>query len=270
MNIHAESNTHRSAVRTLGVATLVAVTALATGCESSRIVTHADVVSDYESGQYQQAYDDALTLAARTKGQDQARAHYLAGLSAYQLRRDWTAIGALNKVKSNHEHAIAGPANATIGLSYARLGRHDRAIAAYQSAVGRLHGNEQAQAYYHMAVSEQKLGRWSPARSHLAIAAGKATDPGLRDAARAALETVGYTLQFGAYGKRANADERAKSVYQQASKAGVGPPRIVTSTAPNGSTLYLVQAGRFGTFDTALAARRRLGRTDVLITSLEK
>lgn len=260
---------HTHAARILTVAALALAAALATGCDSSRIVTHGDVVRDYESGEYKRAYDDAVALSARTTGQDQARAHYLAGLSAYQLRHDWTAINHLGKVKANPDHAIAGPANATIGLAYARLGRHDRAINAYQAAVTKLYGDSQAQAYYHMAVSEQKLGRWAQARSHLSVASAKATDPGLRDAARDALETVGFTLQFGAYGKQANANERAKAIYQQAAKAGVGAPRIVTSRTETGTTLYLVQAGRFGTFESALAARRRLGRTDVLITSLE-
>ena len=177
--------TRSTVTRPLAVLALALIAAGSTGCETSPIVTHADVVRSYESAQYQQAYDGATRLTSTTNGQDEVEAEYLAGLSAYQLGRDWTAIGHLNKVKSNANTSISGPANATIGLAYARLSRHDRAVAAYQTAVTKLTGNEQAQAYYHMAVSEQKLGRWSTARAHLAIAASRATDPGLQQAARA-------------------------------------------------------------------------------------
>jgi tetratricopeptide (TPR) repeat protein len=188
-------------------------------------------------------------------------------MSAYRLKKEDEALKHLGKLVDHRDDAIAGPAGATVGLIFAKRGNHDRALAYYTDAVKRLKGNDQAQAYYHMAITEQKLGRWPQAKPHLMLAASNATDPALKAAADHRLQTAGFTLQFGAFSLQRSAEERAREVGALVRKANLGDPRVVTLD-DRGRKLFHVQAGRFGTYDAALNAKKRLSRPDVSVEKL--
>lgn len=260
---HTARRLHTAAV----FASLIAA-AFAGGCASGQSTpTMVEVVKDYREGRYSEAYEQAVQLTGPGNDRISSEASYMAGMSAYRLGKEDEALRHLGKLTDHQDDALAGPAGATVGLIMAKRGQHDRALHYYTLAVPRLKGTDQAQAYYHMAVTEQKLGRWAQARPHLILAATNTTDPELRAAAEHRMKTAGFTLQFGAYTLQRNAEQRAREASRLTERAGLGAARIVTSEAA-GRKLYHVQAGQFGTHESALAAMRKLNRTDVSVEQL--
>ena len=253
--------------RSTTLAALLAVAALLTGCGNPPSNSLGQTITDYRAGRYAQSYEQAAKLAGGPSRRTADEAAYMAGMSAYRLKRDDDALKHLVKLTDHRDDAIAGPAGATVGLIFAKRGQHDRALSYYSKAIRRLSGNDQAQAYYHMAITEQKLGRFAQARPHLILAAANATDPDLRAAAEHRIQTAGFTLQFGAYSLQRNADQRIREVGAVVRQAGLGDPRVVALESA-GRKLYHVQAGRFGTYDAALSAKQRLNRPDVSVEKL--
>lgn len=254
---------------------LVAATMIVAGCDTTPKTSGAsagavgssggDAMAAYQSHQYQRAYTLASTQATRTSGVQRDQANFIAGMSAYQLGRENPTVTHLSPLASSANTHIAGPANATLGLVYARRAQYDRAINYFRTAVRKLHGEDLAQAYYHLGSTEQKLGRWASARSHMSLAISNSNDSTFRRAVRERMNADAFTLQFGAYSTQSNAAARARALSSELRRAGLATPSIVTVTA-NGKTLYLVQSGEYGSYDAALSARRRLSRTDVIIT----
>lgn len=228
-----------------------------------------DGLADYQAGRYQAAYEKAWARAAQTRGVERERAHYVAGMSAYQLDREDDAITHLGRLTRSREQAIAGRANATLGLIYARRGRHDLASGYYQRAVKDLRGEDLAQAHYHLGLSEQKLGRRPSAQTHFSLAISRSNNEEFKQVVRDRLESSGFTLQLGAFSSRENAERQARSMRPTAEEAEAGIPRVVPSTTESGERLFLVQVGRFGRYETALEARERLDLDLVTIVPID-
>ena len=195
----------------------------------------------------------------------------IAGMEAHSSGRTAQAISLLAPLATHANPQIAGRASGTLGLIYLQRGDHQRAISYLRPAAEKLDDPAaQAHAYFHLGQAHQKLGRWSEARTWLSLAVSKAQDEGLRDAAKRLLASTGYTLQLGAYSTKANADTQAVQMRAAAERAGAGAPRVVPSRGDNGQTLYLVQAGRFSTFDSAMAARQKMGRSDAIVVAMSE
>ena len=253
--------------RSILVTALLVSAAALCGCGTSPNATLQQTIVDYRAGRYAQAYQQAAKLASGPSRRSADEAAYMAGMSAYRLGRDDEALKHLVRLADHRDDAIAGPAGATVGLIFAKRGNHERALAYYSRAVKRLKGNDQAQAYYHMAITEQKLGRFAQARPRLILAAANATDSDLRAAAEHRMQTAGFTLQFGAYSLQRNADERVREIGALARQANLSDPQVVALES-GGRKLYHVQAGRFGSYEAALAAKQRLNRPDVSVERL--
>lgn len=238
------------------------------GCETTEEGAEAESLSLYNAGQYQQARNAAEREVRRSRGVQRDQARFVLGMSAYRLGRGSEAIEHLRQAAESGDRTISGRAHATLGLIYAGRSEHHRAIRHLEQATRKLDGDDEARAYYHLALSEQKLGRWASARTHLSLAVSSTSDPSLRRAARQQQDATGYTLQLGAFSEKSNADEHALQMRSRTS--GIGSPRVIPSTTSSGDRLYLVQVGRFSTFASAAQARRRLGRTDVMITPLSE
>lgn len=189
------------------------------------------------------------------------------GLNAYRAGNEAQAMTILSPLTSSSDGDVAGPSNAVLGLIYAKRAQHDRAIGYFQSAVTKLHGEDLAQAYYHLGMTEQKLGRWGSARSHLSLAISTSRDGRFRESVRQAMGTTAFTLQFGAYSSQGNAEQRARDVRTALAALRIEPQVITTNI--NGRVLYVVQAGEFGSYASALEARTKLGRKDVVVTQAD-
>lgn len=192
------------------------------------------------------------------------------GMEAHRKGRTADALAALGPLADHRNPQIAGRASGTLGLIYLQRGDFQRAITHLRPAAEKLDGDDAAQAYLHLGQAHQKLGRWAEARTWLSLAVSKAQDAGLREAAKRLLASTGYTLQLGAYSTKANADTQAVKMRSAADRAGVGTPRVVPSRGDSGQTLYLVQVGRFSTFDSAMSARGKLGRNDAIVVVMSE
>jgi tetratricopeptide (TPR) repeat protein len=252
---------------------MMAAAMIVAGCETTPKTSGSaagpaaagDAMTAYQARQYDRAYTLASAQAGRTSGAARDQANFISGMSAYQLGREAPTLSHLGPLTSHRDAKIAGPANATLGLINVRRAQYDRAIGYFQSAIKKLHGEDLAQAYFHLGSTEQKLGRWAAARSHMSLAISNSKDATFREAVRQRMNAEAFTLQFGAYSTQANAADRARALSSELRSAGLSAP-VIVSTSAKGRTLYLVQSGEYGSYDAALSARRRLSRTDVIIT----
>jgi len=210
----------------------------------------------------------ASGATSRSMSADEQR--LAAGMAAYEAGRTNEAISHLAPLASHRDARIAGRASATLGLIYLARGEHPRAISHLRPAAEKLSGDDAAQAYFHLGQAHQKLGRWAEARTWLSLTVSKASDDGLREAAKRLLASTGYTLQLGAYSTKANAEKQAVEMKAVADRASLGSPRVVPSRNPEGGTLFLVQVGRFSTFDSAMQARQKLGRNDAIVVAMSE
>lgn len=257
---------HTPSHRTLLTAAALILATQLLGCQSTpKTQSGSDAMSYYRMGNYQQAYKTAVAQAGSTHGSTADQAHFIAGMSAYKLGNESEAINHLTLATNSHDDALSGPANATLGLVFANRREYPSAIMHFQRAVRQLHGQDRANAYFQLGSAEQKLGRWASARTDMSMAISNSSDADFRKAVSQRMDAHAYTLQFGAFSRKPNAADKARQVASQTQAAGLGNPIIVSAEA-GGNTLFLVQAGSYSTYDEALAARRRIPRTDVIVT----
>ncbi|MBI1373416.1 MAG: hypothetical protein GC159_11860 [Phycisphaera sp.] len=253
----------------LAAVALLALAAALPGCAPPQSKSLDEALVEYDNHQYNTALVKAKTAMRNTSGADEDRARFVAGMSAYRLDKTAEALSLLNPLKFNGNDEIGGPTNATLGLIYKERGENILAESCLLRATTKLNGNDAAQAHYHLASVYQKLGRWEDAQKHLQLCTTMATSPSLRLAAQQQLDSSGFTLQLGAYSNETNANDRARDLREKCERLGIGTPRVMPSKAPNGATLYLVQVGKYVSFNIAMTARTRLGDKDVAVTTIK-
>lgn len=249
----------------LGVATLV-LTGAMTGCESTPQASPddakapqllADADAAYDRGEYVTAYRTAIRVANRDTNPDRYLAAYIAGMSTWKLRDFTNAEFYLDMARQSPDPQLAADARAALGLVYAEMGQHEKAVRELLAAVPKLTGNDRANAYLFAAISQQKLGQRPAARSNLILAQRFATDAGIRDQINELLGVTGYTLQSGAFSKEQNARKAAQNLAQRASSLNLGRTRILVVNR-EGRRFYRVQIGEFSSTDAANRARNSL------------
>lgn len=233
----------------------------AVGCNNNKTTSMNDAYRNYESGRYLEAYNES-------KDSDSDSANFIAGVSAYRLGKAWDAIRHLKEVSNSVDPNIHTGANNTLGLIYEGRKDYSNALVYYRKSLKYATGEDYARTHYQIGVIEQKIGQWANARSHFSLASTRSKDPTLRTLAMQKLNSTGFTIQLGAYSSRRNADKRVKAVAYKASFLKQGAPKIILSKTSAGLTRYLVQVGRYSTYESAQAARRRLGLPDSAVVSL--
>ena len=240
------------------------------GCESSETASREYELSSYRADREPRRSGASRTGSGRSGEPSGERARYMAGANAHRRGRLDEAVRLLGPLTGSRDERIAGQANATLGLIHAARSDYAQATLSFRRAIRTLTGEDLAQAYYHLALAEQKLGRERPAQTHFRMAMNKSRSASFQRAVRQRMGVDGYALQVGAFSERANAEELARGIRSEAASKGWGPPRIVPSTTSSGNRLYLVRMGRFENFQTALDARRRLDRIDAIITPTDQ
>lgn len=222
----------------------------------------------YTRGDYAAAERHAQAAARRARGRVAEEAHYLAGLSARRLGRAAAAARHLERAAASADASLAAEAKASLGMVYGAMERHAEAAEVLLEAAAGLSGEDRARAYYHAGLNHQRLGRWGQARTALVLARGASDDPAFRARVNRQLQVSGFTVQVGAFRKRANARRLAESMAGKATVRRYGAPRLVPAETGKGAALVLVQIGRFSTHGQALEARRRLGRENAIVVPL--
>jgi tetratricopeptide (TPR) repeat protein len=227
----------------------------------------AQVYEAYARGDYQQAHQLSRSLADGGGGTNAATrdaAAYMAGLSAARLGQPRTAEAYLRRAARSRDQALAADALAELGLLYAAAARYSDAAAAFEQAAPRLSGEAKAQAYFHAASAQQKLGRHSQARANFTLARTHSRDGAFRARVDDELATTGFTLQIGFFTSVDNARRAAQAV-SPAMTQRLGLPRIVPATDAQGRPGYLVQMGQFSSYASAMATRQSLSSTALIV-----
>lgn len=245
---------------------LAVVTLVMTGCESTpqasaddanatELIAQADAA--YDRGEYVTAYRTAIRVANRQNNPDRHLAAYIAGMSTWKLRDYTNAAFYLDSAKQAADPQLAADAQAALGLVHAETGQHDKAVAELLAAAPNLTGNDRANAYLFAAISQQKLGQRTSARTNLLLAQRYATDAAIRDQVNELLGVTGYTLQTGAFTKDQNARKAAQELAAKAQPLNIGRTRILAITR-DGRQFYRVQIGQFVSTEAANRARNTL------------
>jgi len=234
----------------------------------------AQYVELYEQGQFQRAKVAAEDAAAQARGPTRDQALVVAGMSAHAMKDPAEAERILRPLVSNSDLRVAGRAKATLGLIAQERGRDEEASQMLLDAARQLAGDESARASLHAGDSLVKLNRPEKARIQYQIGLASAKDADLRrdleqriggttgpgSTATGGLAGGGFTIQLGAFTKRANADKTAQAASGKASSAGLGQPRVVKGTDSRGREVWFVWVGQFGSRQAAANARTKIGQ----------
>jgi tetratricopeptide (TPR) repeat protein len=243
--------------RALLAAAALACAALLSGCSSG---SAGEAVKMYEAGNYAEALREAETVHEKTRnGSTSEQAALVAGLSSYELGRYDDAEKWLRPLTRSTDRNISGRALAATGLIGVRRDRFSTAAIDLTAAGRRLQGNDAAQANFYAGECHALLGNLHRARSAYVSALRSADDPELRQKIASRQSGGEYSLQFGAFSNKANADQALAAAARRASAAGLDAPRLVSTPDVSGRTIHLVQLGRFKTRNEAITARSKLG-----------
>lgn len=222
----------------------------------------------YAGGDYAVAFREAELAANASTPAIREEAAYLAGMSAHRRHDLVNAERYLKIAAASDDARLSGQALAELGLIYAGLNWHQQAARHLLAAAAKLEGQDRANAYFHAAVAQQKMGQWAQARTHLILARNYSTDEALRTQAIEQLKVTGYTLQLGAFASPSNAQKEAQRRAAALTSTPSTQPRITTVFDARHGQLYLVQVGQFTTFDSAVQARTRIGVPDAVVVPL--
>lgn len=246
------------------IATLTLVTVGCAGGTGNRQQTLAEVTLAYDEGRYQDSYEGARDLARASRPPTSEQASYIAGLSAYQLKRYTDALRHLQPLTASKDQFILGHASATLGMVQIEQNQPKEAISPLKKAITLLEGEDLAEAEFHLGKAYQLTGDATNARSHFLVSKRLTSNASLRSKIDDELARAGYALQIGAYGSLANAKSAADTYDRSGKGAGLGAARIVQSKDRFGRMLYLVQVGYFANLEAAQRARSRIGSTAII------
>ena len=202
---------------------------VAAGCESTRPTSLERSIREYQDNQWllsemwaEKSLDEHLQI-------DEAQ--YMMGLCEFQLERFHSANQWFLQAATSSNPDVRGKSNAMVGLIASSRGEFDVANSAFKTASVDLEGRDKMEAKSRMSstTSDNSPVHTSPF----------------------------YTLQFGAYLDRANANSKITSLNPSLVKAGLGEAWIVEEKERIGRTMFLVHAGRFPSRMSAFTRRKR-------------
>ncbi len=244
----------------------------ASGCASNggpapeREVTAVEPsITAFERGHYEHALRLASSQHPFSRGLARDTFALTAGLAAHALDRDEEAIAWLAPVVRSDDRAIAGRAEATLGLIDLERGRYRQAAARLSRASGKLESEQAARASFHAGEAFSLSGQPEAARLHYRLAERGTGRGDVRTLSNDRLSLSGYTVQVGAFSDPDNAERAAATLTRRADALGLGVPVVVRRTSDRGRTLHLVQIGSFGSRGEAEVMRTRLGN-DAIVT----
>ena len=232
------------------------------GCGGDSTRRYDAAILALEDGRNEAALSDARAAIYDSSGSQRERASYLAGLAASRLGQNEMARQYLETAVRSPQSDVAGKAHAQLGLVQQRMGNDLKAARNYEEAARKLTGTDQSTALLSAAEAYQRAGRTVDARRCLSQTY-QTGDETTRAAASSRLEVTGYTIQFGSFLSRQNAEARAREIAGIARSANLGPVKVRQFQSQ-----WKVQAGTFSNRLQAGRALTRLGRADAIVAEL--
>ncbi|MDG1838870.1 MAG: SPOR domain-containing protein [Phycisphaerales bacterium] len=212
----------------------------------------------------QRLYDEKLDGAASRAASVMVRDHsvnadaaaWIGGLAEYRQGHDEASRAFFKTATHSKDTAVAGGAQAMLGQLAARRADDTEALRRYDKAWTLLKGSDQRQVAVH-ALAVCSRDKQSPEAS---VWRSRLDGPSVAEAPT----DRSFSLQAGAYRRRASADSHAATLSTQTNMAGLGPA-IVRKRSDARGTWWLVQCGAFATRAEASAARRRMRSEDFVV-----
>ncbi|MAI67797.1 MAG: hypothetical protein CMJ26_07985 [Phycisphaerae bacterium] len=193
------------------------------GCDGSKTNSLDLSLQEYNKGQWRIA--EMWAKKELTSGMETHKAQYMLGLCEFQLQDLNAAEQWFAKASTASDKEVKGKATAMLGVIASNNGEFDKAEKAYATASYDLEGKDRTEAN---------------ARSGITSSSGN------------------FTLQFGAYRSKANAQAAMNDLAVTIKQGSLGSIEITEEDGSLGKTMFLVQAGHFATRKLA-AARRDKG-----------
>ena len=240
----------------LVLATMLTAVLSGLGCQPKAPATTLQRVQQLYEEKLDGAASRAASVMVRDHSVDADAAAWIGGLAEYRQGHYEAARGLFKTAAYSKDTAVAGGAQAMLGQLAAQRSDDSEALRRYDKAWTLLKGSDQRQVAVHaLAVCsrEKHSPEASTWRSRLdgpnmeAIPLGQS-----------------FSLQAGAYRRRASADSHAATLSTQTKIAGLGPA-IVRKRSDSRGTWWLVQCGAFATRAQASAARRRMRSEDFVV-----
>ena len=217
-----------------------------------------------EDGRNQAAMTEAKYAARALSGQQRLRACYIAGVSATRLGNFNEAMRYLEQSKRSNERLISG--NSYMEIAFIQLEKNEpqKAGESYENAGSRLRGDDSVRAYTYGVEAYRNAGLTAEAArllSRIDTTQFNDEDSVIGNLSR----NTGYTIQFGSYRTKTNADTRAQQIASSTRGSRMGEVKI---RKVNG--LWKVQLGVFPNRREASQAMKRLSRSDAVIMEIGK
>lgn len=262
--------------------TLCSTVTLLVGCQSGPRQAES-FVAEYRQGDYQQAYDEAVSKYNNAGGLERDRAALMAGLSAHALNRDDEAQRWLNPLLTNQDQEVAGTAGWTLGVMSAERGDQANAARLASEAAGKLEGDDAARASMVAGDALARQRRSAEARAQYQRGLSVANSPATKTLIQSRIQSLGagttpavastdapapkaawrpgtFIISLGAFSTRASADKLVASAQSATARSGQPAPRVVATTdRKSGRELFGVQIGDYPSRAAAQTALRQMG-----------
>ena len=194
---------------------------LLSGCNDSWARDRDAALLALERGDDAAALSDAQRIVSSGPRAMKPEAAYIGGIAAYRDGRFGTALELLRDAERSDDPDLRGRALIQSGTVQIALGRPREAAASFERGGGLLEGRIAGAALVQAADAYKSLGLEADASRCLA----RARRAGGSDVASGRI--AGYTIQFGAFSTRANAEKCVRQVGSSSRRAGLGMPELV-------------------------------------------
>ncbi len=227
------------------------------GCQDEWARDRDAAIMALERGDDRVAMEDARRIVRSGPRDLKQEAGYLGGIAAYRVGDYYEALEFLRAATVSGNDELRGKALVQRGTVEVALGSRAEAAASMERGGLVLQGPLGAAALVRAADLYQGLGREVDARRCLDDARGFDGASAVRG------RVAGYTIQFGAFRSRANAEKCRRSIAPAARRAGVGPVEVIAQDG-----LYKVQVGSFPNIGQADRAKRLIRQPDDYLSTV--
>jgi len=196
------------------------------GCNSSRQTALDHSLQEYRNSQWLLSEKWAQKSIESNKSIGESQ--YMMGLCEFQLKHLDKAQEWFTKAATSTNEDVHGKATAMLGIIATNKGDYETAEVAFRIAANELQGIDKREATTRTSGS---------------------TGANL-------VSSQSFSLQFGAYRDKANADVALSNLSTSLKRVGINSVWITEDIDRTGRTLYLVQAGHFSTRASASNRKR--------------
>lgn len=227
------------------------------GCQDEWARDRDAAVMALERGDDRVAMEDARRIVRSGPRSMRPEAGYLGGVAAYRAGEYYEALDFLQVATVSGDDELRGKALLQRGTVEVALGRRAEAAASLERGGLVLQGSLGSEALARAADLYQGLGREVDARRCLDDARRYGGDAAVRG------RIAGYTIQFGAFQSRANAEKCRRAISDAVRRASVGSLQVIEQDG-----LFKVQVGSFPNISQADRAKRLIRQPDDYLSTI--